>query len=346
MIRNLPTDLSRRNTFGMKVRCARLLEFTEAADLDALDWGALPAPVKVIGGGSNLLFTGDFPGTLLHAAVRGIRFTEAPDGTLLLEAGAGEPFDGLCAEAARRGLWGLENLSLIPGEAGGAAVQNIGAYGVEVKDVLVRVEAYDRHAAGHVTLAAADCGYGYRDSRFKREPDRFVVTGAVFRLRCGLSPQLGYRGIREALQRGGWAGDPAGLTPQAVREAVIGIRREKLPDPAETGSAGSFFKNPVLARADFDALQERERDALGEIPHYDLGESVKVPAAWLIDRCGLKGRRRGGAQVFPTQPLVLVNATGDAAPEDVLALEEAIIERVRERFGICLHPEVEHIGNE
>lgn len=343
MIRNLPTDLSRRNTFGMKVRCARLLECTEAADLDALDWDALPAPVKVIGGGSNLLFTGDFPGTLLHAAVRGVRFTDAPDGTVLLEAGAGEPFDGLCADAARRGLWGLENLSLIPGEAGGAAVQNIGAYGVEVKDVLVRVEAYDRQAAGHVALAAADCGYGYRDSRFKREPDRFVVTGAVFRLRRDRSPQLGYRGVREALQRGGWDGDPAGLTPQAVREAVIGIRREKLPDPAETGSAGSFFKNPVLARADFDALQERERDAFGEIPHYDLGGSVKVPAAWLIDRCGLKGLRRGGAQVCPTQPLVLVNATGDAAPEDVLALEEAIIETVRERFGIRLHPEVEHI---
>ncbi len=343
MIRTLSNDLSKRNTFGMKVRCAAFLEFSEPADLDTLAWESLPAPVKVIGGGSNLLLTGDFPGTILHCAVRGIRFSPEGPGTVLLEAGAGETFDDLCSESARRRLWGLENLSLIPGETGGAAVQNIGAYGAEAKDAIVRVNAFDRRERKHVTLEAEDCRYGYRDSLFKQERDRYAVTSVIFRLSLLPRPRLDYRGIREALAKAGWDGDPAGLTPSFVREAVIAIRREKLPDPAVTGSAGSFFKNPVIPRRQFEALQKAERTRLGEIPHFELGESVKVPAAWLIDRCGLKGLRSGGAQVCPTQPLVLTNATGDALPADVLALERRVVESVEERFGILLHPEVEHL---
>jgi UDP-N-acetylmuramate dehydrogenase (EC 1.1.1.158) len=249
--------------------------------------------------------------------------------------GAGVVWDHFVSETCRHGLWGAENLSLIPGEVGAAAVQNIGAYGVEVKDLISGVVCFDLQERKKVKFTRDECRYGYRDSLFK-QPEakgRYVVTSVLLRLSRKPAPRLDYKGLHEALE----GREP--LTPQAVRDAIIRIRRAKLPDPEELGSAGSFFKNPVVSREDFARISPD-----GSAPHYELPDgSVKVPAAWLIDRCGFKGATEGGAAVYDKQPLVLVNASGQASPQEVLSLEQRIINGVQERFGVTLHPEVEHI---
>ena len=338
-------DLSARNTFRMKVRCARFVEYDSAEELEALDFAALPRPVLAMGGGSNLLFTGDFPGTVLHGRIGGIRVAaEAPDGGVLVEAGAGVVFDDLCAWAAGEGLWGLENLSLIPGEVGAAAVQNIGAYGVEFKDVAVEVRCLELATRARRTFRVEECAYGYRESLFKRPEvkGKYIVLSVLLRLSRAAMPRLDYGNIRAAL------GNDAPAGPAEVREAVIRIRREKLPDPAEKGSAGSFFKNPVIPQEHFARIEALTRAELGpeaKVPHYDAGGMVKVPAAWMIERLGFKGLKAGNAAVWEKQPLVLVNDTGAAAPQEILALEHRIIGAVREKYGIELHPEVEHIDS-
>ena len=319
----------------MKVRCALLVEITEESDLLSLDFCSLPQPVFVIGGGSNLLFTGDFPGTVLHSNIEFIKYVDVGLDEVPVMVGAGVVWDHFVAETCRHGLWGAENLSLIPGEVGAAAVQNIGAYGVEVKDLISGVVCFDLQERRKVKFTREECRYGYRDSLFKQPETkgRYVITSVLFRLTRKHSPRLEYKGVQEAL-----AGcDP--LTPQAVRDAIIRIRQQKLPDPEELGSAGSFFKNPVVSREDFARISPD-----GSAPHFDLPDgTVKVPAAWMIDQCGFKGATEGGAAVYEKQPLVLVNASGQASPQEVLALEQRIINGVRERFGVTLHPEVEHI---
>ena len=335
----------------MKVSCRLYVEVTEPEDLLTLDFDALPQPLFVMGGGSNLLFTGDFPGTVLHM---GNRFLH-PDGvrndkasvipseakeSVLARVAAGVVFDDFCAWAASEGLWGPENLSLIPGEVGASAVQNIGAYGVEAKDIIDTVHAFDRTIRTFVDIPGADCGYGYRTSHFKTDwKGRYIITAVTFRLSTAPQPKLDYGGVRKAL------GDrePA---PQVIRETIIGIREQKLPDPKEIGSAGSFFCNPVIDREHFErivAIAKAENGPEYEVPHYDVGEKVKVPAAWMIDQCGFKGMRLGGAQVYPKQPLVIVNATGTATPEEIVALEQRVIGTIKEKYGIELHPEVEHV---
>lgn len=332
--RQLSYDLTRHNTFGMKVSCAEFVEYSSVDDLLALDWESLRKPVLHIGGGSNLLLTGDFPGTVLHSAIKYIKYVDMGLDELLVAVGAGVTFDDFVAEVCSHGLWGAENLSLIPGEVGAAAVQNIGAYGVEVKDIIAGVVCYDTLTGSKCKFKKEECEYAYRDSIFKRSDlkGRYIVTSVLFRLSRKASPKTEYKGISEAL---------AGKTPsspQEVRDAVIRIRRQKLPDPAETGSAGSFFKNPVISKAQFDAI------ATENTPHYDLPYgAVKVPAAWLIDQCGLKGAQEGGAAVYDKQPLVIVNNSGDATPQDIITLEQRIITEVKDRFGITLSPEVEHI---
>ena len=337
-------DLSGRNTFRMKVRCARFVEYDSAEELEALDFGALPQPVLAMGGGSNLLFTGDFPGTVLHGRIGGIRVAaETPDGAVLVEAGAGVVFDDLCAWAAARGLWGLENLSLIPGEVGAAAVQNIGAYGVEFGDLAVEVRCLEVATRVRRCFRVEECAYGYRDSLFKRPEvkGRYIVLSVLLRLSLAADPRLRYGNIRAAL------GTDTPESPAQVRDAIIRIRQSKLPDPAEKGSAGSFFKNPVSPQEHFahiEALTRAELGADAAVPHYDAGEGmVKVPAAWMIERLGFKGLKAGNAAVWEKQPLVLVNETGEAAPEEIIALESRIIAAVWEKYGIELHPEVEHI---
>lgn len=309
----------------MKVSCALYLEVESEQELLTLDWDSLPQPVMVLGGGSNLLFTKDFPGTVLHIALRHCERSEE-SWTL----GAGVVFDDFCAQAAAEGLWGPENLSLIPGECGASAVQNIGAYGVEVKDILADIRAYDRVEGRFVHIDPATCGYGYRISKFKTEwKGRYIITAVTYRLSREPRPVLDYGGIRKAMEG-------KTLTPLVIRDTIIGIRREKLPDPAVTGSAGSFFCNPVVPEEVFKSIE-------GNPPHYEVEGGIKIPAAWLIEQCGFKGARLGGAQVYPRQPLVIVNASGNALPEEIIGLEKQVIDAVREKFGITLHPEVEHV---
>ena len=346
IIRHEAYDLSAQNTFGMKVSCRLYVEVTEPEDLLTLDFDALPQPLFVMGGGSNLLFTGDFPGTVLHMANQGITLNPVistkAEGRAEKSAtvAAGVVFDDFCAWAAAEGLWGPENLSLIPGEVGASAVQNIGAYGVEAKDIIDTVHAFDRQERRFVDIPGADCGYGYRTSLFKTAwKGRYIITAVTFRLSTVPQPKLDYGGVRKAL------GDrePA---PQVIRDTIIGIREQKLPDPKEIGSAGSFFCNPVIDREHFErivAIAKAENGPEYEVPHYDVGEKVKVPAAWMIDQCGFKGMRLGGAQVYPKQPLVIVNATGTATPEEIVALEQRVIGTIKEKYGIELHPEVEHV---
>ena len=303
------------------------------------------ARLKHIGGGSNLLFTGDFPGTVLHSAIRHIDVISDSDDEVLVRVGAGVEFDKLCEWAARRGLWGPENLSHIPGEAGAAAVQNIGAYGVEAKDIIREVRAFDLVSRKFLTFSVEECNYGYRDSFFKSPEgkDRYIITGIVFAFRRNGAPILEYGNLRETLL----SRCPC-PTPSDVRETIISIRRTKLPEVGEVGSAGSFFKNPVVSREVFDNVVRVSGRDEASVPHYPVpvpgGEPwVKIPAAWLIDQCGWKGAVRGGAGVWPSQPLVIINASGDASPEEILALEECIRMSVSDRFGIVLSPEVEHI---
>ena len=352
-------DLSRQNTFGMKVSCRLYVEVTEPEDLLTLDFDALPQPLFVMGGGSNLLFTGDFPGTVLHMGNRflhpsgvrndkgtGVRNDKASvipseaKESLFVRVAAGVVFDDFCAWAASEGLWGPENLSLIPGEVGASAVQNIGAYGVEAKDIIDTVHAFDRTTRTFVDIPGADCGYGYRTSLFKTAwKGRYIITAVTFRLSTVPQPKLDYGGVRKAL------GDRE-PTPQVIRDTIIEIREQKLPDPKEIGSAGSFFCNPVIDKEHFErivAIAKAENGPEYEVPHYDVGEKVKVPAAWMIDQCGFKGMRLGGAQVYPKQPLVIVNATGAATPEEIIALEQRVIGTIKDKYGIELHPEVEHV---
>ena len=382
VIRHEAYDLSAQNTFGMKVSCRLYVEVTEPEDLLTLDLDALPQPLFVMGGGSNLLFTGDFPGTVLHMGNRflhpsGVRNdktdvipSEAKE-SVLVRVSAGVVFDDFCAWAAAQGLWGPENLSLIPGEVGASAVQNIGAYGVEAKDIIDTVHAFDRQERRFVDIPGADCGYGYRTSLFKTVwKGRYIITAVTFRLSTVPRPKLDYGGVRKALEArflhpSGVRNDKTDvipseakesnvvmpdlighLTPQMIRETVIGIREQKLPDPKETGSAGSFFCNPVIDREHFErivAIAKAENGPEYEVPHYDVGEKVKVPAAWMIDQCGFKGMRLGGAQVYPKQPLVIVNATGTATPEEIVALEQRVIGTIKQKYGIELYPEVEHV---
>ena len=335
----------------MKVSCALYLEVESEQELLTLDWDSLPRPVMVLGGGSNLLFTKDFPGTVLHIALRHCEHSlcHSERSEESWTRGAGVVFDDFCAQAAAEGLWGPENLSLIPGECGASAVQNIGAYGVEVKDILADIRAYDRAEGRFVHIDPASCGYGYRTSKFKTEwKGRYIITAVTYRLSREPRPVLDYGGVRKALENRSFGLRPQddnnchseqseeSLTPQVIRDTIIGIRREKLPDPAVTGSAGSFFCNPVVPEEVFRRIE-------GNPPHYEVAGGIKVPAAWLIEQCGFKGARLGGAQVYPRQPLVIVNATGKASPQEIIGLEKQVIEAVREKYGITLHPEVEHV---
>lgn len=348
-------DLTKMNTFGMKVKARCFIEYDSVADLVDIEFGELARPVLHIGGGSNLLFTDDFKGTVLHSKIDFIEIIdEGPE--VLVSVGSGVVFDDFCAWAAKEGLWGVENLSYIPGEVGASAVQNIGAYGVEVKDVIHRVYCYDTLEEEFVSFSVEECGYGYRDSVFKR-PDvkgRYIVTHVVFRLSREACPVLDYGHLKEAVYQilgpshtDETSSSDASLTPALVRKVIIRIRKEKLPEPSVMGSAGSFFKNPVISLEQFvriEAAAKAEHGPDYKVPHYDLPDGqVKVPAAWMIEQCGWKGRRSGGAAVWEKQPLVIVNFTGEAYPEEIIGLERRIVASVKAKFDVELHPEVDHI---
>ena len=338
-------DLTKMNTFGMKVKARCFIEYDSVADLVDIEFEELARPVLHIGGGSNLLFTDDFKGTVLHSKIDFIEILDEPSNEVLVSVGAGVVFDDFCAWAAKEGLWGVENLSYIPGEVGASAVQNIGAYGVEVKDVIRKVYCYDTVDEEFVSFGVEECEYGYRDSIFK-DPEvkgRYIVTHVVFALSRVPQPKLEYGHLKDAFAEVA----SSSLTPDLIRKTIIKIRKEKLPEPSVKGSAGSFFKNPVISMADFQRIEASAKAELGadyKVPHYDLPDgSVKVPAAWMIEQCGWKGKRSGGAAVWDKQPLVIVNHTGEAYPEEIVGLEKRIIASVRTRFGVELSPEVEHV---
>ena len=344
-------DLTKMNTFGMKVKARCFMEYDSVADLVDIEFEELARPVLHIGGGSNLLFTDDFKGTVLHSKINFIEILdecqcipEAPSHSVMVSVGAGVVFDDFCEWAAKEGLWGVENLSHIPGEVGASAVQNIGAYGVEVKDVIRKVYCYDTLEEEFVHFDVEECGYGYRDSIFK-DPEikgRYIVTHVVFALSREPMPKLDYGHLKDAVDAAG-----SDLTPALIRKVIIRIRKEKLPEPSAVGSAGSFFKNPVISAEHFariEAAAKAEHGADYNVPHYDLPDDmIKIPAAWMIEQCGWKGRRSGGAAVWEKQPLVIVNYTGEAYPEEITGLEKRIIASVKAKFGVDLHPEVEHI---
>ena len=319
------------NTFGIDVSASRFLEYASVAELKEYNaQGAVTTPFLHIGGGSNLLFTKDYDGLILHSRIGGIEVTAEDSQTVSLRVGAGVVWDDFVACCVEHGWYGVENPSLIPGEVGASAVQNIGAYGVEVKDLITAVETVNVQGYGRV-YSVEECEYAYRSSIFKRPENKSVfVTYVRFRLSKEERYTLDYGTIRQELAK-----YPAPTLP-IVRKVIIEIRESKLPDPKVMGNAGSFFMNPIVAKEKLEALQ---RD-YPRIPYYELPDGrVKIPAGWMIDQCGWKGKSLGPAAVHDKQALVLVNR-GGAKGSDIVALSDAVRASVRDKFGIDIHPEV------
>ena len=295
-------------------------------------------PVLVLGEGSNVLFAADFQGLVLRPAWRSVRISEDDGRTAIVRAAAGYGWDALVDWTLAQGFPGLENLALIPGLVGAAPIQNIGAYGVEVSEFINAVEAWDRAQGRFVRLDADACGFGYRDSTFKREPDRWIVSTVEFCFDRERGPALDYAGVREELATLGDT-DP---TPTQVASAVRRLRRRKLPDPASIGNAGSFFKNPVLASERAAELKA----ANPSLPVYPAGKSAsKLSAAWLIEACGWRGFRDADAGISAQHALVLVNH-GHATGAELLSLARRVAGSVEERFGVRLEPEPRIVGAE
>ena len=319
------------NTFGIDVSAARFLEYTSVEELKKLIvQGAVTTPFLHIGGGSNLLFTKDYDGLILHSRIEGIEVTEEDAHSVSVRVGAGVVWDDFVAYCVEHGWYGAENLSLIPGEVGASAVQNIGAYGVEVKDLITSVETINMAREKRI-YGVDECGYSYRKSLFKQPEMKAVfVTYVNFCLSKREHYTLDYGTIRQELEK-----YPV-LNLEILRRVIIDIRQSKLPDPKVLGNAGSFFMNPIVPRRQFESLQREYPD----MPHYDVDAGrVKIPAAWMIDRCGWKGKALGPAAVHGRQALVLVNS-GGATGADIVALSDAVRASVREKFGIDIHPEV------
>ena len=321
-------DLSGRNSFHVRQRAARLVEFETTDDLTAFFRKGAPAKWTVLAGGNNILFTQDFDGVLLTPRAASIDVVaETPD-AVAVRAEAGVEWDDLVAWAVERDLWGIENLSLIPGKVGAAPVQNIGAYGAEAKDAIESVEMFCTDTCNTLILSREHCAFGYRESVFKHAlRGRVVITAVTFRLSRRPRPDLGYGDLlRETEARGG-------ATLRNIREAVCAIRRSKLPDTAVLGNAGSFFKNPVVEAA----VAERLRTDYPALPLYPAAEGrMKLAAGWLIEQAGRTGHRVG---VHDRQALVLVNY-GDATGGEVLALAHKVQEAVRAKFGVEIAAEV------
>ena len=336
-------SLKEHNTFGIEAKVSHLLEYTSVEELQAFVRERAAAgdvsPLLHIGGGSNLLFLKDFEGTILHSRMKEIYVTANEGDFVYVRVTAGIEWDAWVQYAVDSHWYGLENLSLIPGEVGASAVQNIGAYGSEAKDFIIFVDAVDLMTGEVRHFTAEECRYGYRDSAFKHElRGRYAVTHVHFRLSHEFRPCLEYGGLRRALEQRGF--DETNLTSDQLRQTIIEVRREKLPEPSELGNAGSFFTNPIVERSRFEQLLSEHPD----MPHYEVDSaSVKIPAAWLIEQCGWKGKALGRAGVYERQALVLVNL-GGATGEEIRALCERIQADVEAKFGVAIVPEVNFIG--
>lgn len=324
------------NTFGMDVKASVFIEYASVKELkEVLSLYVKDNQWLHIGKGSNLLFTGDFSGIILHSAIKGYEVIHEDTKEVVVRVGAGEVWDDFVAMTVENEWYGAENLSLIPGEVGASAVQNIGAYGVEAKDLIVGVEAIEVSTGKECIFKNEECGYAYRESVFKSSLKyQYLVTHVSYRLKKTPCYHLDYGNIRLELEK-----QKVRLTLANVRQAIISIREAKLPDPKLQGNAGSFFMNPVISRKHFEALLVD----YPLMPHYEVdAESIKIPAAWMIDQCGWKGKRLGRAGVHDKQALVLVNL-GGAVGTEVIALSEAIQKSVYEKFGINILPEVNFI---
>lgn len=324
--------LRQRNSFHVEERAERLIEFDREEDLDLIFGKGRPERWYVLGGGNNILFTRRFEGTLIKPSATGITVIGEDTDTVTLRAEAATDWDRMVAWCVERGLWGAENLSLIPGTVGASPVQNIGAYGAEAAGIIYRVHLYDTLRREHATLEKADCRFAYRDSIFKHElRGRTVITAVELRLGKHPAPNLAYGDLKAQVEARG------GASIANIRNAVCAIRRSKLPDPDTLGNAGSFFKNPVVDNATAERL--REEDPACPVYPVSAHGMCKLAAGWLIDRAGLKGFRMGRVGVHERQALVLVNF-GGATGDEVIALARYVQDKVFDRFGVKIEPEV------
>ncbi len=327
-------NLKEHNTFGIDVKCRRFIEFESVDELLQIVNSLTDAdkPLLVLGGGSNILFTADYEGTVLHSAIKGHVAVQTDEG-IMLRCGSGEVWDDIVSLCVSNRMYGAENLSLIPGDVGASAVQNIGAYGAEAKDIILKVEAVDLQTGKMCEFTNEECEYAYRKSKFKGEwRNRFVITYVTYKLSEVFCPCLDYGNIRAELEKR----NIKVPTAEQLRNVIIDIRNEKLPDPKVEGNAGSFFMNPVVPKAKYEELVAR----FGNVPHYSVDDNnEKIPAGWMIDQCGWKGKSLGKAGVHSRQALVLVNR-GGAEGKDIVALCDAIKRDVKDKFGIDIVPEV------
>ena len=330
-------SLLHHNTFGIDAKCNDFVEYSSVEELVSLLSTIRRGRWLHIGGGSNLLFVKDFDGTILHSKMADCNVVRQDDDYVYLRVGSGYVWDDFVAYCVEHHYYSLENLSLIPGEVGASAVQNIGAYGVEVEQFIDRVETIEVATGKSRVFEHAACEYAYRSSIFKHQlRGQYIVTHVVYRLKRAFVPDLEYGGIQRALAAAGIAVD--GLTARQLRDVIIYVRRAKLPDPKEIGSAGSFFMNPIVSEETFESL----RISYPDMPHYIMPGGVKIPAGWMIDQCGWKGKHLGKAGVYEKQALVLINL-GGANGQDVVRLSDAIRHDVKEKFGIEIFPEVNFI---
>lgn len=334
MIEKENYSLLKHNTFGIDVKAKHFIEYNSEDELiQFISEGRLKTPFLHIGEGSNLLFLTDYDGLILHSAIRGVEVTKESVDAVWVKVGAGENWDEFVAYCVEKKWYGTENLSLIPGEVGAAAVQNIGAYGVEIKDFIESVETVTSEGKKEIVPVAA-CDYSYRMSRFKKQENKSTfITYVNLILSKKEQYHLDYGSVRKELC-------DAPVTLQKVREVIIKIREEKLPNPSDIGNGGSFFMNPIVDEGFFMNLQAKYPN----VPFYKLpNNQYKIPAAWMIDQCGWKGKRIGNVGVYPKQALVLINY-GGATGSEVYHLARSIQESVKENFAVMLYPEVNYIG--
>lgn len=321
------------NSFSIDVTAERFAVFNSMEELQYVLKTNSVQPLLMLGGGSNILFTKNVDGLVLKNEIKGIEITGEDADHIYVKAGAGENWHGFVMHCVDNNFAGVENLSLIPGNTGASPIQNIGAYGVEIKDVFHELEAYDLHQNKVITFGLKDCAFGYRDSIFKStQKGRFVICTVTFRLNKKPTYNTGYGAIKQELTGMGIKE----LNIRVVSQAVMNIRRTKLPDPAKIGNAGSFFKNPEVSSSAFKVLQEK----FPAITGYPLiNGNVKIAAGWLIEQCGWRGYRKGDAGCHAKQALVLVNY-GNATGNEIYSLSEDILISVRDKFGVVLEREV------
>ncbi|MDR1115707.1 MAG: UDP-N-acetylmuramate dehydrogenase [Tannerella sp.] len=328
-------SLKHHNTFHIPAETRWFVEYENEEELDRIlrDEYFQECISLHIGEGSNLLFINDYDGIIIHSMIKGISLADEASESVLLRVGAAERWDDVVAYAVSKGWGGVENLSHIPGETGAAAVQNIGAYGVEIKDVVETVETYNQLTFEKRIFTNEECHYRYRHSFFKENRrDPYIVTRVNLRLRKTPVYRLDYGNLRDALKDGE-------VSLPSVRDAVIRIRREKLPEPAELGNAGSFFMNPIISGAQFEALKAEFPD----MPSYPLPDGrMKASAGWFIEKCGFKGKKHGNVGVYEKQALVIVNH-GGATGSEIVAFADVIGQAVNDKFGIMLVPEVRYV---